>query len=189
MSRRTQKHVLNDEILEQFDDLISQDSFDESPKKQQMTEATSAKISDPYEPKEEQLITARPEELTVEDETKQIPSEPTMDLERNLQRIRQLRNYCGRNGLDCGKRQRKSLVRGIREIIEGKENEKQIFFRAVSIADHYLMRLATRGKKAPNLEVLAEACAQIAEQLTDNSFNSTNRYKGNFKGKYNDETT
>ena len=39
----------------------------------------------------------------------------------------------------------------------------QIFYRAVSIADHYLMMLATRYEQAPNLEVLAEASAQIAE--------------------------
>ena len=35
----------------------------------------------------------------------------------------------------------------------------QIFYQAVNIADHYLMRLATGYKQSPNLEVLAEASA------------------------------
>lgn len=54
-------------------------------------------------------------------------------------------------------------MRSIREIVEGKENSMLIFYRAVSIADHYLMRLSTRNRQAPNPEVLAEATAQIAE--------------------------
>ena len=79
--------------------------------------------------------------------------------------IKPLTNYCRIRRLDLRSKQRKILVRRIQQLSTDQENNFQVFYSAVNIADHFHLSIAGKLKQAPCQETLAVACVLIAAKL------------------------
>ena len=64
-------------------------------------------------------------------------------------------------------RKRKAMVTLIKDLQRFKSYKLETFYRAVSIADHYLMELARRGEFAPNMIYLGVVSLIIAIKLEE----------------------
>ena len=81
--------------------------------------------------------------------------------------VKPLTNYCKIKSLDLRGKQRKLLIEKMSQFQIKNNLKLQTLFTAISIANHYLSRIAYKKQKAPSSELMVATCILLATKVVE----------------------